>query len=60
MLETHHERPLPDHEGLIAKIANLLRLHDKDADNLASSKSLIEQTDYDGWDGGTDIYTSYL
>ena len=37
-------------------------LDDKDAEAklLASSKFRIEQTDYDGWDGGTDIYTSYL
>jgi hypothetical protein len=62
MLEPIMESPLSDHEALIAKIANLLRLDDKNAEAklLAFSKFRIEQTDYDGWDGGTDIYTIYL
>lgn len=56
------ENPLSDPEAFIAKIANLLRLCDRNAEEkiLASANFWVEHTDCDSWNGGTDIYTIYL
>jgi hypothetical protein len=53
---------LSDSEAFLARIAHLLRLSDKTAEAklLAAAKFRIEQTDYDNWDRGIEIYTIYL
>jgi len=56
------ENPLSDAEAFVARIASLLRLNNRNAEAkiLASAKFRIEQTDYDSWNNGTDIYTIYV
>jgi hypothetical protein len=56
------ESPLNDHDAFLGKVAHLLQLEKKaqEVSLLATGKVHIEQTDYNSWDNGCEIYTIFI
>ena len=56
------ESPLKDHDTFLGQIAHLLQLEKKsqEVSILATGKVHIEQTDYNSWDDGCEIFTIFI
>ena len=56
------ESPLKDHDTFLGQIADLLQLEKKsqEVSILATGKVHMEQTDYNSWDNGCEIFTIFI